>query len=69
MLPLANREEIARRREEAVQCRSWVIRNRETKAVVCETFNPHVVTALNTAKYEAVTIGNYLAELNRAISA
>jgi hypothetical protein len=65
MQPLANREEIARRAEEAVQCRSWVIRNRETKAVVCETFNPRVVTALNTQKYEAVSIGEYLASLNR----
>jgi len=44
---------------------SWIIRNKETKAVVCETFNAKAVAALNTAKYEAVPILTYLAELNR----
>lgn len=46
---------------------SWVIREKATKAVVCETFNRRVVDALNTAKYEAVPIQQYLAELNRAL--
>lgn len=43
---------------------SWVIRNTETKAVIAETFNPKVVAALNTAKYEAVPIRAYLSDLN-----
>lgn len=44
---------------------SWVIRNKETGEVIAETFNRKVVEALNTAKYEAVPIGEYLASLNR----
>lgn len=43
---------------------SWILRNRHTKAVVCETFNPVDVMRLNTAKYEAVPILEYLQELN-----
>jgi len=48
---------------------SWVIRNRDTKEVVCETFNPRFVALLNTAKYEAVPILEYLQELNRSLKA
>ena len=44
---------------------SWVIRNRTTGAVMFETFNRKIVAALNTAKYEAVPILEYLASLNR----
>lgn len=44
---------------------SWVIRNRVTKEVVCETFNRLAVDALNTAKYEAVPIQEYLGSLNK----
>lgn len=44
---------------------SWVIRNKTTKEVVCETFSAAMVAALNTAKYEAVAIGDYLGSLNR----
>lgn len=44
---------------------SWVIRNKITKEVVLETFSPAIVAALNTAKYEAVPIGEYLASLNK----
>lgn len=36
---------------------SWVIREKATGKVLFETFNPKVVKALNTAKYEAVEIG------------
>jgi len=45
---------------------SWVIRNKDTKEVVLETFDAKKVEALNTAKYEAVPIGQYLGELNKA---
>lgn len=45
---------------------SWVIRNKVTKKVVCETFNPKFVAALNTAKYEAVPILDYLVSLNKS---
>lgn len=44
---------------------SWIIRNKDTREVVCETFNPQVVANLNTAKYEAVPILEYLQSLNR----
>lgn len=48
---------------------SWVIRNKDTKAVVCETFDSRKVAALNTEKYEAVPILDYLCELNASIKA
>jgi hypothetical protein len=43
---------------------SWVIRNKETGEVVMETFDRKKVDALNTAKYEAVPIGEYLGSIN-----
>lgn len=43
---------------------SWVIRDKETKSPVMETFNPDIVDKLNTSKYEAVPIGQYLGEIN-----
>lgn len=43
---------------------SWIIRNKETKEVICETFNPAVVAALNIKKYEAVTALEYLTSIN-----
>ena len=43
---------------------SWIIRNKLTKEVVCETFNPAVVAALNTVKYEAVPVLEYLTSIN-----
>lgn len=46
---------------------SWVIRNRTTKEVICETWNYHAVTCLNTQKYEAIPILEYLNELNQKI--
>ena len=45
---------------------SWVIRYKESKEVVCETFNPKLVAALNTDRYEAVPILDYLVELNNS---
>jgi hypothetical protein len=44
---------------------SWIIRNKETKEVVMETFDRKKVDALNTEKYEAVPIGEYLGSLNK----
>jgi hypothetical protein len=46
---------------------SWVIREIATDKVICETFSRAAVAALNTTKYEAVAIGDYLGELNRKI--
>lgn len=48
---------------------SWVIREKATGRVICETFNARMVAALNREKYEAVPIGQYLGELNRQIHA
>ncbi|AGR48009.1 hypothetical protein PHIM7_289 [Sinorhizobium phage phiM7] len=44
---------------------SWVLRNKETKEVICETFDHYKVKRLNTEKYEAVPILEYLQSLNR----
>jgi hypothetical protein len=44
---------------------SWIIREKETKRVICETFNRRAVDALNTTRYEAVPILEYLQSLNR----
>jgi len=44
---------------------SWVIRERSTGRVLFETFSRKVAAAINTAKYEAVPILQYLASLNR----
>lgn len=44
---------------------SWVIRNKETGAVLFETFSRKLVDALNTQKYEAVPILAYLGSLNK----
>jgi len=43
---------------------SWIFRNKHTKKVVCETFDPKKVAALNTTKYEAVPILEYLVSIN-----
>lgn len=48
---------------------SWVIREKATGKVLFETFDQRKVAALNTAKYEAVPIGQYLGELNQRIAA
>lgn len=45
---------------------SWVIREKQSGKVILETFDSKKVDALNTAKYEAVPIREYLASLNQA---
>lgn len=45
---------------------SWIIRNKETREVLFETFDRRKVEALNTEKYEAVPVQEYLASLNDA---
>jgi hypothetical protein len=47
----------------------WIIRERATKRVICETFNAKAIAKLNTKRYEAMPILEYLRELNRAIAA
>lgn len=44
---------------------SWVIRDRQSGEVLFETFDQKKVGALNTEKYEAVPIGEYLGSLNK----
>jgi hypothetical protein len=43
---------------------SWVIVNIETGEAVLETFNKGVISRLNTAKYKAVPIAEYLGTIN-----
>lgn len=43
---------------------SWVIREKGTGRVIMETFDPKKVSALNTQKYEAVPIQEYLGSIN-----
>lgn len=44
---------------------SWVLREKATGKSVMETSDPAKVRALNTAKYEAVPVGQHLAEQNK----
>lgn len=44
---------------------SWIIRDKKTKEIVAETFSQKIVDALNTKKYEAVPILEYLVSLNK----
>jgi len=44
---------------------SYVVRNKLTKEVEFETFDYSLVLKLNTEKYEAIPILDYLVELNR----
>ena len=48
---------------------TWILRNKATKEAIMETSDPRKVAALNTAKYEAVTVGQHLGELNAKLSA
>ncbi len=41
---------------------SWIIRDRDTKAPIMETYDQRRVDALNTDKYEAVPAQQYLGE-------
>lgn len=45
---------------------SWVIRERATGRVICETYNPDVIPLLKP-EFEAVPILEYLQSLNRRI--
>jgi len=45
---------------------AWVLREKATGKAVMETSDPAKVRALNTEKYEAVPIGQHLAETNAA---
>lgn len=49
---------------QAMRVTSWVIVNIETDEAVFETFDPAKVAALNTAKYKAVSILEWLQHLN-----
>lgn len=46
---------------------SWVIVNKETGVAVFETYQESVTLKLNTAKYEAIPVLNYLQQLNRSL--
>lgn len=46
---------------------SWVIREIATGKVILETFERKTAEAVNAARYEAVSIQQHLAELNRSI--
>lgn len=48
---------------------SWVIMEKDTGKVLFETFDKKKAKYLNTEKYEAVPILQYLVELNRKIKA
>lgn len=43
---------------------SYIIKNKETGVVVCEIQNGALVEKLNTEKYEAVPVKEYLETLN-----
>lgn len=47
---------------------SWVIQEKETGAVIAETFDKKKIDALNTQKYEAVPIATHLASLSNRSS-
>lgn len=53
----------------SVATASWIIREKGGGKVLFETFDGAKVKALNTAKYEAVPIQQYLGEINRRIKA
>ena len=44
---------------------SWVVREKDGGSVLFETFSRKLVEAINTAKYEAVPICDYLYSLNK----
>lgn len=44
---------------------SWVIKEKSTGKVVLETFNKKFVNALNTERYAAIPILEYLQGLNQ----
>lgn len=44
---------------------SWVIVNKQTNQAFLETFNEALLSHVNTNKYKAMPIYDYLAQLNR----
>ena len=46
---------------------SWVITDKATNKAVMETFNADIIPCLNTDKYNAVPIMEYLQSLNKTI--
>lgn len=46
---------------------SWVIVSKATQQPVLETYNEKIVKAINTERYEAVPILQYLQQLARSI--
>jgi hypothetical protein len=47
---------------------SWILREKATKRVICETFSKRIVDAINRDKYEAVPILEYLVSLNKQLN-
>ena len=47
---------------------SWVIIDRVSKKAVLETFNPEFLEMLNTEKYQALPVKEYLEQLNLQIN-
>lgn len=43
---------------------SWIIRNKVTKQVVMETYRLDLLERLNTKKYEAIPVQQYLGSIN-----
>ena len=46
---------------------SWVIVNKATGVAVLETFQESITLKLNTEKYEAIPVLNYLQNFNRSL--
>ena len=46
---------------------SWVIVNKETRAAIFETFQEAITLKLNTEKYKAVPVLQYLQQLNASL--
>jgi hypothetical protein len=52
---------------EMVKEKSWVIVEKATGKAIFETFNEKVARVINTEKYRAVPIKEYLTSLNKGI--
>lgn len=50
-----------------IESNSWVIIEKTTGKVICETFSRKFLAHLNTQRYRAVPTGEYLPKLNAAI--
>lgn len=56
---------ISKQTEDFMKTASWAIINLKTGNAIYETFNPRFVAALNTEKYKAIPIRQWLASLSR----